>query len=357
MLLAVSAATAASECPVEFSFDISHSELLLAVIADGEVSAWDVEQLLAHPGTADVLRKTRSYGLDVDGDDLVAQVRQLAAGEEISDISFGLGRYNARKARTAALVAGLTDDFPRVRDSICDRLAPYVPEGGHFKQTVVVLSAVNSSGFTFDDPSRVYVVAEAFDGDLWGLADLVVHESYHAIQDRLTADNPMFQEDPGLPGTANSALRLLAGTILEGTATHVADPIEAGNEGAMREFQYNLARRYRRDLPHQFTLLDTTLFRAFHDPGVDYSDLHRIGLEGNEAFYHVGAMMTKVIAEADGPTTIPSYFRQSPVAFFRRYQALAESAGDLPRFSSSTQAILGQLGRVTSVDGSRANPR
>jgi hypothetical protein len=343
VLLARPAAAEGPACPVEFTFDTSHAALLLEILEDDQLTAEELEVFLQHPVTADALRKTRSYGLDVDEETLAGQLRQLAAGEEISDISFGLGRYGARKDETLSLVQRLDGELPVILQSICARLATYVPPGYDFQQSVVVLSAVNSSGFTFDDPDRIYLVAESFRGDFGGFADLVVHESFHAIQSRLTRDNPWFQDETGLPGTANSAMRLLAGTVIEGTATHVADPIEAGNEGAMRNFQYTLAQRYRRDMPVQFTLFDTTLFRAFGDPDVDYYELHRIGLEGNEAFYHVGALMTKAIADSDGPESIPAYFLGSPVVFFRRYLALSSLKDSLPGFSPSTITILNQL--------------
>lgn len=344
--LALSAWTlsaSADDCPVKFSFDTSHAALLIGILADGRLTETEAGSFLDHPVTADVIRKTRSYGLDVDRDSLAAQIGQLAANKEPANNYFGLERYNSRKLATADLVHRLEADFPLIHESICERLRPYTPPNREFRQSIVVLSAVNSSGFTFGDPDRIFLVAEAFDGDLWGFADLIVHESYHSIQNELMSQNPLYSEKPGLSPTGSSSIRILAGTITEGTATHIADPIEAGNEGAMRAFQYRLAQRYRRDINHQFALFDTTLFRAYKDPEVDYYTLHKIGLEGNEAFYHVGALMTRTIAQADGPQAIPGYFRRSPVDFFSRYVALANADKGLPQFSASTRAILEAL--------------
>ena len=103
------------------------------------------------------------------------------------------------------------------------------------------------------------------------------------------------------------------------------------------------ASRYRRDMEQQFSLFDTALFRAFNDPDANYYSLHKIGLEGNEAFYHVGAAMTRAIASADGAASIPGYFQRSPADFFARYVELAENDDALPAFSASTFGIIEQL--------------
>ena len=331
-------------CPVRFELDVSHAELLSNAYADGELTKSDIARFIEHPRTADVIRKTRSFGLDVDRAMLAGQLAMLGAGKPIDDISFGLGRYAERSKATAALLASLEDALPSLMESICGRLAPYVPADRIFKQSVVVVSAVNSTGFTFEDPSQIFLVAEAFNGDVGGFADIVVHESYHAIQSALTTGNPGYGDMDGRDHGFATAMRLLAGTILEGTATHVADPIEAGKQGAMRAFQFRLARRYRRDMPGLFVLFDTTLYRAFRDSEVNYDELVGIGLQGNEGFYHLGAYMARVIAETDGPQAIPAYFLTSPVAFFGRYLAIvdADPAGH-PQFSSSTKRILQAL--------------
>ena len=337
----------AGSCPVTFDLDASHALLLSNALQDGELTRAEIQRFIEHPYTTDVIRKTRSFGLDVDETMLAGQLAMLGAGTPIEDISFGLGRYNERRASTAELLNSLENALPAFMASICDRLAPLVPAASNYTQTVIVVSAVNSTGFTFDDPTRIYLVAEAFRGDQGGFADIVVHESYHGIQAALTVDNPDYaaSRQPGKP--AATAMQLLANTILEGTATYAADPIEAGNEGAMREFQYRLARRYRRDMPGLFVLFDTTLYRAYHDESVSYDDLVGIGLQGNEGFYHLGAYMARVIAEADGKEAIPTYFQASPVAFFERYMELTR--GDTnrhPRFAVSTRNILDRLQAV-----------
>ena len=330
-----------SDCAVAFTLDASHANLLAEAYADQRLTEQEIAAFINHPRSADAIRKTRSFGLDVDRTTLAEQLRMMGAGQPITDRSFGLGRYAQRHPSTVELLNALEDSLPELMASICGRLAPYVPAGSNFAQSLVVVSAVNSSGFTFDDPTQLFLVAEAFSGDQGGFADIALHESYHAVQYALTGSSWTF-DDASVAG--NTARRLLADTILEGTATHVADPIEAGQEGAMRNFQYRLARRYRRDLQGLFVLFDTTLYRAYHDSAARYDELVGIGLQGNEGFYHLGAFMTRAIAEADGANAIPGYFSKSPVAFFKRYMAISSADPErYPPFSESTRSILRAL--------------
>ena len=334
---------AETTCPVDFIIDASHAKFVLDATADGVVTDTERRALINHPITADAVTKTRSYGLDVTAEGLADQIEQVARGEAITSINFGLARYAKHRSGTERLLDQVAVELPAMKSVICEQIRPYVPAGSRFQQTLVILSAVNSTGFTLSDPTKFYVVAEAFNGDMGGLQDLIVHESYHAIQDVMSEDTPWYRDAVGKDTPKDKIVRLLRATIQEGTATHLADPIRAGRIGTMRAFQYRLARRYRRDMDHLFTLFDTTVFRAFYDPDVDYYALHKIGLEGNEGFYHLGAYMTKVIEEYDGPQAVHETFSTHPATFFLRYITLSEENNGYSRFSASTVKIIKEI--------------
>ena len=151
LALPVTGLTAEENCPVDFSLDTSHAVLLANALADGTLSSEEITRFVDHPRTADVIRKTRSFGLEVDRAMLASQLEQLGQGIPVTDISFGLARYPERLESTLSMLQSLDGSLAAFMDSICGRLAPYLPAGARYTQSIVVVSAVNSTGFTFDD--------------------------------------------------------------------------------------------------------------------------------------------------------------------------------------------------------------
>ncbi|WP_420125937.1 DUF5700 domain-containing putative Zn-dependent protease [Longimicrobium sp.] len=341
------AASAPVAAPLSMRFDYAGAEAILHAIERDSLSEADVDSLLRVPGVRAMVDNVTRFIPHVGVPQFRTDVRSFARTKEAARSNpFQLYAPWREKERIRTLIATLRADEPRIVREALAQLQPYAPQTGPMTIGVYFVAGGVSTGFAFEDDSRAFYANLArADGDYHGVIWNTVHEAYHVLQMAAQRQSGHFSawiSDDALP----PAERLLAGTLLEGTANLVADPTRQTGSGPAIE---SARARYRMNAaPEQiaanFALFDRTL-KELREGTIPFKTASDQGFSGdNPEFYFVGYEMAKAIERHCGARCIGALFRQPPAEFFRRYIALYRAHPEITRrFSRETEAYVASL--------------
>jgi Putative zinc dependent peptidase (DUF5700) len=320
--------TAAAPASLEFSFDAGLAKLAAQAVATGGFDDATLAAIRAHPASAAMVRKMRLK----DVDDLIAYFRKLAGNASSRD---------AARQVSAELASPDGGKLGPLSTTVTRQLRAYVPSQFAARLKVWFLFGGNAGGFAFDDvQDDVYVnLANYTQATTEELAEIVSHELLHAVQGHVMATPP--RPASGMPVAATGPVwmkRLVYDLLQEGTAelfTHgVAERAATAHSSRDKARIERNSKRIRGIM----TLFETTGWRLRLAPPPDENAYDRIYgalfyADFDETAYDLGWLMASTIEKQEGKGAIFELFKNDPVQFVLRYQAIAEKEASLPKFS------------------------
>lgn len=291
-------------------------------------------------GVQAVIDKARAYDPSATAASFRSALEAASQGHPLTDDPFELHRTLERLPGTVRLLAQL--DEAKFAADLVDYLTPYLPEPLHLQARITITVGGTSDGWV-PEPEHFVIAADWVGDDYEGLVLLAGHELYHVAQQMF-----MPQWDSRQPSVnARTAEDLLISTLVEGSASLLADPLRATQGGPYTSW---FAEKYRHNLRRMalnFGLFDMLLYRAYHDPDVDPDGVYTLGFTGmmGSPLYFVGYRMAGMIERHLGREVLMDLYRKPAVAFFERYAALCDARQDpeLIPFSASTGGIIADL--------------
>lgn len=349
-------ATGASRSQVpalSLHLDYAGAEAVIRALEQDSLSDAEVDALLRiHGVRATMIDNVTRFIPEIRGiPEFRNEIRTFARtkrGGEHRDI-FQLGDVWRERTRARDLINTLRRDESGIVHEALSRLEPYRPATGPLRIGVYFVAGGVSDGFALEnDPRSFYVNLTRAGGDYHEVVANVLHEAYHVMQmvaQRRSGTFTAWITDEAMP----PAERLLAGTLLEGTATFVADPArltaDAGSLQAVRD-------RYRRGaeparISENFAVFDTTL-GELRAGTMTWNQAAERGFsrspENEERFYFVGYEMAKTIERYCGRQGIGRLFEEAPVEFFREYISLYQAHPEIRwRFSPDTEKYIASV--------------
>jgi hypothetical protein len=340
------AGSAPAASPVGMYFDYAGAETIINALERDSLSEADVDSLLRIHGVRRMVENVTRFVPQAGVPQFRDEIRTFARtrrGGEFGRI-FQLGDAWRERERVRGLIAAIRTNEPAiVRESVA-QLDRYRPDTGPLRIGVYLVAGGVSDGFAFEDGSRAfYANLVRAGGDYNGVVWNAVHEAYHVMQMAAQQRSGHFVAwitDAAVPPVE----RLIAATLVEGSANFVSDPTRSTVPGA--EMDHQRARYARNAQPAQvaanFARFDRVL-RELREGRMTWEAASQEGLSGDpdDAFYFVGYEMAKAIDRHCGPGCIGRLFSQAPVEFFRQYIALYRRHPEITaRFSPETEAYV-----------------
>lgn len=328
--------------------DYAAAQGMLDAFARGSVTDDELKRLEALPGIRAMIDQTHEFNPDATPLRFESSLRAVVAHQALTPEQdpFGFGRVAAHLTEVQSLMQTLQQDPGRFGTDVYRRLVPYSPAGVDLHVTVHMTLGGTSDGWAPGDRD-FYLALEHFSGDYQGLVVLTSHEVYHLIQARLMPE----VKSRAVPAPQRNAEDLLIETYREGSATVVGDPTQVQDGGKWIKW---FSGKYASNADHladDYMLLDTMLYRAAHDPGVDYDRLYSLGFSGGlgSAAYFVGYNMAHVIMAYQGRDALAGYLARPTRDFFADYLDLCDRHKDdrrCLRFGAEAESFMRGGGRA-----------
>jgi hypothetical protein len=336
--LHTSRTTVAQSSPaIRLSPDFANAKAVVDLYRKGFADEADMNELLALEGTRAVIRQAGRFSNDATEERFVDGLRISVSGVEVSGPDpFEFNRIRMNLDGIERTITWIEENPDAMSSRVLALLSPYSPITEPLEIKYFVVVGGNSDGWASDDV--FHIALQYFGDDVEGMLTLLSHEVYHVVQSNFMA--PAAHEE----GTRHSRVeQLLQATIREGMASYVSNPLNTEGGGAYTEW---FSRKYRRNLNHlavNFDLLETVVFRAYHDPSASLGALYAIGFSGalESPAYFVGFEMARLLEEVGGRAELLNVLRQPAAEFFAQYFLIAdEGQRDVIRFSDSFREIV-----------------
>ena len=339
----IATSDSAHSSPIMLRLDYEGADGVIDALERDSLSDTDVDSLLRIPGLCAMVANVGRFIPEVGVAEFRNEIRTFARKKKggAHDPYFHFSRAWDERSRIRSLIAAIQSNERSIVDETISQLERYRPDSGTLAVTAYFVAGGVSDGFAFEhDATSLYANLVTADGDLNGVISNMAHEAYHVMQFRA-------QEQAGidprwvLADTMPPVERLLAGTLVEGTANYVVDPtrstVTGSNIQAARQ-------RYRRNadpkrIEKNFALFDAVLMKV-RNGRMTWDAAYREGFtsDNDAAFYFVGYEMAKAIERYCGRECFRGLFAKPPVEFFRQYIALYHKHAELAgRFSQETE--------------------
>ncbi|MDB4908861.1 MAG: hypothetical protein JWO05_3645 [Gemmatimonadetes bacterium] len=224
------------------------------------------------------------------------------------------------------------------------QLGRYAPPTGPLDVRVYFVAGGVSFGFVPDDSTTAfYINLTRADGDLGGVTWNMAHEAYHVMQKAAARRVPSLRHVADAPQELPLPERLVATTLMEGTASYATDPARTPGAGPrLTQARASYLRNTQPDrLLAHFARFDSVLARVA-DRASDWEAAYGAGFTGDDPpFYFVGFAISAALDSATAGGAIRTAFSAPPAEFFRQYIRLYHAnARAGPHFSPRTEAII-----------------
>lgn len=310
------AASAGTTVQVSTSF----SEAVLADICSGDKI--DAEALRESPELKIMLSHFSQFR-DYFTMEAYLAARQLAA--DCVPNPRDIFRFNQvieeRKTLTRALQA-LDQNQAGLSEEISLMLRPYVPADLSYEGAASIMVGTPSCG-GWSSGSSFYLDLPCLRGDEAGMQYLIVHESYHGMQEQF-----MQNDYPG-----DLVQRLLNRVIREGSATYVADFRKIAEPGHYASLSQRMLETNDSRVQQNFDLLDISIGYLVNENTEEaFERVNNIGLSGSfdSPFYSVGETVTRAIVDEYGNPGLVCILKAQAKTGFAIYRSLSAKNPELP---------------------------
>lgn len=336
-----------AERDLTISFDYESARAVLDLFDAETVTDEEIRRVAELPGNRSLIRQAARFSPGATEQKFRESLKAIVETGRVEDDVFAFSSVKKRLEKIRFLIQEIEKDPERLKAAVAGRIRDYIPGGLTVEANVYFILGGTSDGFVPSEESFC-VALHYFEDDIEGLKVLMAHELYHIAQRTAWRTHPRSREiDASLAPGLSRSLDLLRGTLNEGTASLVGDPLEVEDgKNYIRWFQTKFRRNLQR-IEANFALFETILFRFFHDPEADPGVLYNIGFSGmwDSPIYFVGYHMARSIERYEGREAVAEAMRECPLVFFNRYAALTREHEDpdMIRFSRSTEDILRRL--------------
>ena len=329
-----------SDPGIELSLDLKSAKAVLDAFEREGTTGDELEEMIRLPGVRALIHQASRFDSRASEGAFKTSLHRAIAGEPLEEDPFQFRKVKDRLSEIATLVQKIESSPDRLVSDIREMIRPYAPGDLSFEVNVCFVVGGSSDGWTREDV--FYVALHYFRDDHEGLKLLMAHELYHVAQGHFYG-YAVPSED-----SAIAACRSVLGTTRsEGMASVVGDPLALVEGGAYTDwFKGKFSRNLRR-IEQNFALFELMLFRLYHDPESDFSQLYPLGFSGgwDSPLYFVGYYVGKAIERHRGREALVELLRGAPAAYFQAYVEIYEQDEDeeLVRFSDAVERILQAL--------------
>jgi hypothetical protein len=313
--------------PVTLHLDYAGAEAIIRALEQDSLADADVDALLGVHGARAMVDNVGRFIPRLGIPEFRSEVRHFTRRKRVGEHpEFQLRDVWRERSRVRELIGAIrASESEFVREAL-SVLEPYRPATGPLSIRVYFVAGGVSDGFVFDDDASFYINLARAGGDCQEVLANVLHEAYHVVQtaaQRRSSTFTAWGTDDSIPPVE----RVLAGTLIEGTANWVADParLQADN-GSLR----TVRDRYRRSadparITENFATFDRVV-QGLLEGTITWAEASERGFtrspENEDRFYFVGYEMAKAIEGYCGQECIGRLFEEPPVDFFRQYISL-----------------------------------
>ena len=310
--------------------DPASADGLLQAFTKGSITDAELQRLEALPATRAMIQKTHQFNPDATSERFESTLRAVIARQALKPEQdpFAFSRLARHLADIDTLLKAIDQRGGQFGQDVYQRLMSYVPGGLDMHITVHFTLGGTSDGWAVGDKD-FYLALDYFGSDYQGLVVLTSHEVYHLVQGHLMPET----ESKATEITRRNVDNLLIQTYMEGTATVVGDPTQVQDGGTWIKWFTGKYASNQDHIADDFGLFNTMLYRAAHDPSVDYDRLYSLGFSGGlgSAVYFVGYDIAQAIMEYQGRAALAGYLRKPARDFFVTYLDLCKQHKSDPR--------------------------
>ncbi len=347
MLFAVLALTASAQ-NFKVTIDLDSARGIVKLFEQGKASDAEIEQLIKIFGTRKLIEKVKGYNAAATGEVFKLTLREvLRSGKTIGPDPYEWHIVKQNLSNIKKLIDQIERNQSDLLSELNGIIQAYSPADLTGEVRASLLTGGGSLGFVLKDDPTLFVALHKDEMDYEGLKWLLAHELYHSVQ-RLGKQKRiknLVSEAP--PVNIKNSYLLINNTWSEGTATFVGDFLKIKNP---RGFSLRQQALFNKNLERSwlnFLLLETLLYRAYHDPEAKIDQFYNIGFTTSfdETAYFVGYEMAKTIESHRGKEAIASLIGKSPVEFFKLYIDIYKQANDkkIVRFSPPVEDIIHKM--------------
>ncbi|TVQ00715.1 MAG: hypothetical protein EA359_15385 [Balneolaceae bacterium] len=343
------AASASESIPVTLQLDFAGAKAMIRVLEQDSLSEAAIDELLHIHGVRAMVDNVTRFIPRLGIPEFRSEIHHFTQKKRAGDHEeFQLSHVWRERTRVRDLVNAIQADESGILRETLSLLEPYRPNTGPLSIQVYFVAGGVSDGFVFNDDRSFYINLVRAGGDCHEVIANVVHEAYHVMQVAAQKQSGTYT-DWGADDVMPYAERVLAGTLIEGTATYVADPARlTAPAGSLRTAR----KRYLRSadpvrIAENFAVFDAVM-QGLREGTMTWPEASEKGFTrspvNEDRFYFVGYEMAKAIERHCGTTCIPRFFEQPPVEFFRQYITLYREHPEIQwHFAPETEKYIMEL--------------
>jgi hypothetical protein len=320
---------------IRLTIDATGVSEIVALVQAKDTSTRSLERVMALPQVQAVISKVQSFNPKLTAAEYRAGLEGLIRGTVPTPDPFQFARVQQRLPQVREMLARIGRDRKAFEEGMIAMMTPYAPAGLDFEAQVIMVLGGTSDGWV-PGGNSFYTAVDMLSGDYAGAVLISAHELYHIAQGEFM---PPLTRSENV--TRENVLSILRNTIVEGSATLMADPLKVTDGGSWITWFQGKYRNNINWIEQNFALFETLLYRASRDPEVDAGKLYMIGFSGiyGSPLYFVGYRMGQQIEKYDGRDSLVRLYQHPVPEFFRRYLALVEAHPEDSSFVSISPVI------------------
>ena len=310
--------------------DTDSAKAVLDALEDPRVSHETCLKIAAMAGNQGIIRKTNEFKITSNNQLFADALYDAAHGISVTDLEKRIYDFDAvRRTNSAhrAMLHEIEANPQSFQRQVEQRIALFTPPGSDFHLKGYIVAGGDGGGYTFG-ATDFYLNIGRVD-DLISAKSTMTHELYHAVQGAFEKDRGILADVPppaNMPAAQQACLKtahLFSNLYEEGTATYVADISlldHVQSEGGLRQ-KADLAEGVQH-FPWGASLLEMSVLSLEGDRAMAFDDVYSVDFYGHGVLYSVAYVISKAIADEEGPKGLTAYLKRPPYDFVLGYTRL-----------------------------------
>ncbi|WP_417592362.1 DUF5700 domain-containing putative Zn-dependent protease [Parasphingorhabdus sp.] len=351
ILAVLSLSTPASAQLINVDIDISKAQRLLEIACSG-AEIVDSE-FTASPVVQSQIDHHQEFGARFSMENYLSGLRAMAECKTPESDIFRFKSLVEKRALMEKAINHLALNRDDLIKRVHDNLVPYVPADMEFEGKAIIAAASFSCG-GFSNRGMFFIdlpcLAPDIEGEYEAIAQLITHETYHAIQSQFASRPMVSKEDVSTDIQAwDYMFHRLA---IEGSASFVGDMRNIKGDGRYAKYSRDVAQRSFRHLSYNFRLLGILMEAIGNDPAsvkARFPEIYGLAFDGSfgELSYFTGHQMTAEIVHSFAARSLPCLLAQPPENFALAYHEALADGDNLEKSENLPASIVEIAGRLS----------
>ncbi len=351
-LAALFAAAPASAQSVHVDIDISAAQRLLEIACSG-TEIVDSE-FTESPAVQSQIEHHREFADRFSMENYLVGLRALSKCETPDPDPFRFKSLVEKRPLMEQSIDYLTANRDDLIKRVHENLLPYVPADMEFDGKAIIAAASFSCG-GFSNRGLFFIdlpcLAPDIEGEYEAIAQLITHETYHAIQNGFASKPMVVKEEVSTDVQAwDYMFHRLA---IEGSASFVGNMRDIKGDGRYAKYSRDVAKRSFRHLAYNFQLLGILMEAIGNEPErvkERFPEIYGLAFDGSfgELSYFTGQQMTAEIVHSFGAQSLPCLLAQPPENFALAYDRALADGDNLEKSEKLPSAIVEIAGRLSN---------